>query len=380
MKNVLCLLTVLALFTGIEARSQGIAKLVTEIKSKGRPKSLALSPDGETLAATWDDSETIKLWDTQTGQLKVRINSTYKHSLLGFASYEVNGYVGLDTPVFSPDSRVLVVPDYSADELRFWDVATGKMDFAIKGLYDLCYPVFSPDGHLLALPSGSHGLNMLDVATHKFKRWRPANLKGVYRLIFERDGQAVWVNAEWDGKPRYSLDRVDLESGEVVSRIIPGENKHFYHALSPDGQTIATRSDHEVKLWKAATGELLAAVGSPKSYVGSLSFSPDSQWWVTGNDSGLVRLWKKDSAVLIASLEKQTDGSESLRGSVKFSPDGGLLVTITSEGLNLRDPATGKLKQLLKGARLPFTFSSDGSMLAAASKHGSILLWRVLKQ
>jgi WD40 repeat protein len=80
-----------------------------------------------------------------------------------------------------------------------------------------------------------------------------------------------------------------------------------------------------------------------------------------------------EPAGLISNFEGQSD----VFG--KFSPDGRLLVTLSSKGLSLRDPHTGELKQFLNRAGYPFAFSRDGSKLAATSKDRSIMLWNIPK-
>jgi WD40 repeat protein len=371
MKTLLCLFSAFAFFTFVEATPREIATPTIVIKPKVKPGWLVFSPNGKLLAVTPDRDDTIKLWDTETGQMKGRIYSP-PAQLVGSADVYW-AFAGLGGPTFSPDGRTLTAPDFSAREFRLWDVGTGRMALAVKGISDYCYPEFSPDGHLLALPLGALGLKMWDVATRQLRSWHPDGIKGVKELTFEPDGRTFWITVFSDDKPHYSLEHIDLDSGDVISRIIPEAGKRFWHRLTPDGKTIATISDRRIKLWKAATGQLLAVVENPKSYISSHSFGPDGQTWVSGSEGGGVSLWKWNTAELIANLEGKSDGFG------KFSPDGALLVTEGSQGLSLRDPHTGELKQLLTGVGYPFAFSRDGSKLAATSRDRTILLWNIVR-
>jgi WD40 repeat protein len=211
------------------------------------------------------------------------------------------------------------------------------------------------------------------VTKRQLTSWHPVGRKGVSDLTFEPDGRTFWITVFSDDKPNYSLERINLESGDVISRIIPANGKRFWHWLSPDGQTIATVRDHEIKFWKAATGQLLSTAVSQKGDVSFFSFSPDGQKWIAGSEGGGINLWRVEPAGLISNFEGESD----VFG--KFSPDGRLLVTLSFKGLSLRDPHTGELKQFLNRAGYPFAFSPDGSKLAATSKDRSIMLWDIPK-
>src|SRR5262249_17731733 len=72
--------------------------------------AVAFSPDGKTLASGPGDSNTIKLWDAQTGE--------YQASLEGHFSR-------INTLCFTPDSKRLI--SGSSDvTMRFWDVAARR--------------------------------------------------------------------------------------------------------------------------------------------------------------------------------------------------------------------------------------------------------------
>ena len=76
---------------------------------KGRFLSLAVSPDGTTLASEGEDN-TVRVWDTETGE--------QKHTLAGHTS----GVAGI---AFSPDGATLA--SGSGDgRVRLWDTETGE--------------------------------------------------------------------------------------------------------------------------------------------------------------------------------------------------------------------------------------------------------------
>ena len=99
--------------------------------------SVAISPDGKTLASGSDDY-TIKLWNIETGK---EIKTLTGHSSFVF------------TVSFSPDGKTLASGSYDKT-IKLWNVATGKEIKTLTGHSDWVRTVsFSPDGKTLA--SGS---------------------------------------------------------------------------------------------------------------------------------------------------------------------------------------------------------------------------------
>ena len=77
--------------------------------------------------------------------------------------------------------------------------------------------------------------------------------------------------------------------------------------MSPDGRTLATKSDDRtIKFWNLATFREVASI--PLDYTGSvqgnlLAFSPDGQM-LTANDSGTgLRYWRASTLAEIDSAE-----------------------------------------------------------------------------
>jgi len=64
----------------------------------------------------------------------------------------------------------------------------------------------------------------------------------------------------------------------------------FSLAFSPDGKTLASRSDdHPVKLWSIAIGKLVAEF-TERQEVRCVAFSPDGTLLASADDAGTVRL------------------------------------------------------------------------------------------
>ncbi len=105
-------------------------------------------------------------------------------------------------------------------------------------------------------------------------------------------------------------------------------------AFSPDGAWLVSGSnDGVVRVWDAATGELLAELTGHEDYVNSVAFSPDGNYIVSGSDDSTVIIWWD-----LDLMDHSARESFVLRGhadwvnAVAFSPDGLLIASASDDG------------------------------------------------
>lgn len=150
-----------------------------QVNAFGRlgPASIAISPDGATLASGhWQE---IKLWNMQTGKRIAILHGLHRYgSGLSFSrngrflaaadggevqiwdlrhrklirSVEVDSYDS--TPVFSPDGQLIAVGAYGAGTVSLIDVRLGRVvdHYRVSGI-GCGSAAFSPDGRYLVTPS-----------------------------------------------------------------------------------------------------------------------------------------------------------------------------------------------------------------------------------
>lgn len=145
-------------------------------------------------------------------------------------------------------------------------------------------------------------------------------------------------------------------------------------AFSPDGKTLATAGDDKtIKLWNAATGELLASWEAHGAALTGIAFSPDGNHLASSSLDKTAKLWD----VKKRKLERTLEHADAVFGAA-FSPDGKTLATASKEGVALAWNVAGGEKRFVfkyhKGAVLAVAFARDGK-LATGSADKRVSFW-----
>jgi WD40 repeat protein len=176
-----------------------------EVRAFGghEPQSMAISPDGATLAAGYWDA--VALWNLATGK-RVAV-------LPGFGRY-VRGLA------FSPDGGLLAAGSDTGN-LQIWDVRRRKRLQSLEiGGGDVSNPAFSPDGRLVAVGIyGTGTVFLIDVRSGKVVDQKLVSGIGCGSGAFSPDGHFLIVPST-GGLVRWPYDR----GGTVrVFRVVAAE-------------------------------------------------------------------------------------------------------------------------------------------------------------
>jgi tetratricopeptide (TPR) repeat protein len=145
-------------------------------------------------------------------------------------------------------------------------------------------------------------------------------------------------------------------------------------ALSPDGKTLASSSEGSVKLWNAATGDVVRTLQGHVGKVGGVVFTNDAKQLVTG-DSTTIRLFDVATGAQVRTIEHPHAASVM---DLALSLDGKTLFTAGRDGVAKSwDLESGReLHAYAHGAPLyRIGLSPNGVHLVTGAADGTVQVW-----
>ncbi|XWK90513.1 MAG: AAA-like domain-containing protein [Phormidium sp.] len=327
-------------------------KVLNTIKQQVR--KMVFTPDGKTMVSAGDDRN-VRLW-TPEGKLLATLKGHQDRVM---------------TVAVSPDGQ-LIASGGNDKTIKLWSI-DGKFIRSFTGHQGLIWElVFSPDGRSLASASGDNTVILWNLDGTKIRTLQNpiASTKGENRLLsvaFSPDGK-ILVAGDWYGNILWwrndgTLLNTTSEHTSSVSSLV----------FSPNGKTLASGSwDGKIKLWNLNGTVTRTLSGHPSGTLG-LGFTANGQSLVSGGEDHLVRIWQLSSNILTV-----LRGHQASVWNVTFAPDGKTVISSGSDSTIKLWDSQGQLRQSLSsyhGEIWAVDVSSDGKEIAAAHDDGSLTLW-----
>lgn len=302
---------------------------------RGLLSSIALAPDGRTVACGTDTGPAAYLLDAGTGETVRTLDG------------QCGGRVA-----FSPDGTS-VAAGMPTSAVGVWDVATGTLVRRFGG--GRAAPVtrfaFSPDGTALATTGLDRTLRVWDTATGGLRASAPGVEAPDPFVAYTPDGRTLLEVGAEQIRHRDPASARDVRPAAGAPHLNPlwsfslGGGK----SLSADGTLIASEDGGVLGVWKVATGEEVGPAGGLHGQVLALAFSPDGRTLATTARFSHVQLWEADTGAPIRRLAFREPGltayalnysSAGLLETLEWCPEPAPHWTLTGW-----DPRTGEVTQ-----------------------------------
>jgi WD40 repeat protein len=254
--------------------------------------TLAISPDGNTMASSGDDI--IKLWDLKQATL---VNSVKGHSQ------------AVTSVAFSPKQELLATAS-DDKSIKLWHLPTLEEIFTLEGHSHAVKSVsFSPDGEILASGGWDKQVKLWDVSTGEEIVSLKAHQLQVSAVAFSPQGQ-ILASASFDRTIRlWQITQMQNRPRCTLMGTLGGHTRAVLAiAFSADGKILATGSDdNTIKLWDVNTRQLIGTVLGHSWSVVAVAFTADNETLISASWDKTIKLWKVSTTEEIATLTSHLD-------------------------------------------------------------------------
>lgn len=322
---------------------------------------VAISPDGQTIAAGTDDGA-VRVWESADGFADSRTVGSQHDGRVTSLAISSDGLIaaaGVDGSV------------------SFWSSIARQSMPSITGHSEIFSVAFDPSGHRLAVGRADGTIQLFDIvgpAVVEAKSRRDAHPGGVMGLAFSPDGKLL---ASGGADNRVRVWKPD--SVEPVKEMNGHTATVTDVAFNADSTRIASGSnDKTVQMWDVASGE---RIGDPMRGHGglvlSVDFAEDGSDIVSGGNEHTMRLWDASAGQPISAPISSNTGPIT---DVAISSDGREIVSVGADKtVRVWNADTGTEIDSMSGHTGTITsvaLSPADSTVASAGSDGTVRLWR----
>ncbi|MEM1253370.1 MAG: BTAD domain-containing putative transcriptional regulator [Cyanobacteria bacterium P01_H01_bin.21] len=375
--------------------------------------SLAFSPDSQILVSGCDDEEdTLKLWDTQTGQhlrtlhvpdSRVRAVGWHPQQTV-IASSGVDGAIRLWDPESGdclqtleghtnkssalawcphPDKSPILATGSADQTLRIWNPETGECLRVIDVGVGVFAIAWHPAKHILASGTKSGNIQLWNAQTGECLRTLRGHQKCIWSLAWNRDGSLLASGGDdhrirlWDNQTGQCL-RI-LQGHQNTVRAVqwqPDVTSNLSNKQSEaTSEILASGSfDQTVRLWSPRADASLKVLQGYRNGLQALAWHPSDAVLASGGHDRQVRLWDPYSGQCLTVLS----GHSRPVWSVAWSQGGQLASGGDDQTIRLWNLETNQIDAVLKGHQgsiWGLAWHPTNATLASASHDQTVRLW-----
>ncbi|MEI6505094.1 MAG: serine/threonine-protein kinase [Planctomycetota bacterium] len=257
--------------------------------------------------------------------------------------------------------------------------ATGRDEVVLDGHRGrLKLATFSPDSSRVVIQNDSGALGLWDADSGGLITWCGGNDAEIPVFQFSPHGERIAVVVTGARKP-FDVLVYDAGDGRRLCSITKPQGlgpKSTFLTFSPDdARLVMTGEEHELRVWSAADGQLIASLPGHATAVTAVAYSSDGRQIAEGTTNGHIRLWNTQTFT----CEQDLMGHDGLITTLAFRPDGETLASGSDDStVRIWSRSATEPLAVLADVRgmTAAAFSPDGSQLAIAPKETSdIEVW-----
>jgi WD40 repeat protein len=270
----------------------------------------------------------------------------------------------------SPDTRLIAS---AADDLTFWDVASGKILDTMQQPSWVTAMAFGPSAKLLATGHDDGVVRVWDVAGRNLRLEFPGPKRPISAVAFNAAGTVLASAGE---------DRIiclwDVISGRLAGTLKGHTDRIQALAWHPKGHRLVSGGwDTTARLWNTQTLEPIILLNGHADQVTALTFSPDGSLLACADSANAIHLWDAEAGKSLHVLKEH----EAEIRCLTFAPDGLRLASAGADRvIHLWDARQGRLlsgrgEHILQRTQVAVT--PDGSRLVSTSGGAGLRIWDV---
>lgn len=286
-----------------EPPATGAPALIRSFEAPSDNLTMALSPDGKTLATAGRDN-VVRLYEIASDKPRKELKG---HGM------RVNALA------FSRDGSRLASASQDLT-IRIWNVKDGSWYRTLtdRGVYPVESVAYASSGLRLFSGHGNGQILVWDARTGALEKRIDRHSSAINALSYSPTGYFI-ASAGSDETVRIGNANTDIETAVLTGH----KGKVFAVAFSPADNSLASGGeDGTVRIWKPGGGKQKVLEGH-KGPVRSLAYSKDGAFLASGDGYGRVIVWDMKKGEPLKTIEWH----RTTVSGVAFMPDGSALIT-----------------------------------------------------